>query len=537
MADELGADGLPVKPQVDNRKKVKMPDGKVVAFPADMPDEEIKALIESKYPKEVQSAKPKPKKTLASETVDYVSQGISGVNEGIYNMAGFPVDAMNDYLIAPAMAGINAVAGTDFKPSDKPFLGSEMIKETFAPTMAPPSDDMGKQIVRRVGEEVGASLIPGLTLANKAAKPAAVIGNTLKGAIGSGTGAAVAEQAFPGNPLAEFAGQMVGGFGAGALGGMKRAAAGQAPTADDLKMMKDAAYKQADALGVKYTPKAYGGLVGNVDAAVKADNISPTRHPKAFSFVEDMKTRGKNGLTLTELDQLRQEVRRDLLRSSDEAEQHFGKVIIGQIDDFIAKAGPGSVSSGSADDAATAITTARELNTRFRKTELIEDAIYAADLKTSATGSGGNINNAIRQELKRILLNDRDRSAFTAAEIKEMEAVVKQGKGEELLRLVGKLSPSGNGLMAALGIGGTAMNPLMATVPVAGILSKAAADKITKGKIASLRRNVATGGGATLPAYNPARSGAALYVGQAANQNDSARDYKNLRREAAMNSL
>jgi hypothetical protein len=531
MAGELGADG---QPQADSRKKIKMPDGKVVAFPADMPDDEIKALIESKYPKEVKAANA-PKKTLASEAVDYASQGISGVNEGMYNLAGFPVDALNDFVIGPAMAGINAVAGTDMKPSDKPFLGSKMIKETLAPTIAPPSDDMGKQIVRRVGEEVGAAFIPGVGLASKSAKAGAVIGNTLKGAVGSGTGAAVAEQVFPGNPLAEFAGQVIGGGVTGALGGMKRARAGVAPTAEDLKLMKEVAYKQSDALGVKYTPKSYQGMAANVDAAVKADNISPTRHPKAFSFVEDMKTRGTNGMTMTELDQLRQEVRRDLLRSSDEAERHFGKVIIRQIDDYIAKAGAGDVSSGSASDAAGAITKARELNTRYRKTELIEDAIYDAGLDAASAGSGGNINNSIRQQLKRILKNDTDRAAFTADEIKEMELVVKQGTGEELLRLVGRLSPSGNGLMALLGLIGTVANPSLVAIPAAGLMAKTAADLGTKAKISTLRRNVATG--KPSPTYQPARSGAALYVGQAANANASNQDFRDLRRKAVINSL
>lgn len=516
-------------------KKVTV-DDEFLSLPRDQQDavvEDIAADMEARGDFKVEASA--PKKTLASEAVDYASQGVSGVNEGMYNLLGAPVDLTTGALNL-GIDGINAATGQDIGHIEKPFLGSEMIKETMAPTMAPPSDDMGKQIVRRVGEEVGASLIPGLGLASKAAKPAAVIGNTLKGAVGSGTGAAVAEQAFPDNPLAEFAGQMVGGFGAGALGGMKRAGAGQAPTADDLKMMKDAAYKQADSLGVKYTPKAYQGLTSNVDAAVAADHISPTTHPDSYDFVKRMRDRGKNGLTLTELDQLRQEVRRDLLKNPKESERHFGKIIVGQIDDFIAKAGPGEVSSGSAGDAAGAITKARELNTRYRKTELIEDAIYDATLDAASAGSGGNINNAIRQQIKRILKNDRDRAAFTAAEIKEMEAVVKQGTGEELLRLVGKLSPSGNGLMAALGVGGAMMNPMTGVVSLTGLAAKSAADGMTKGKIAALRRNVAAGG-ATLPAYNPAKSGAALYVGQAANQNADNVDRERLKREAVLSSM
>src|SRR3990167_7923828 len=50
-----------------------------------------------------------------------VSQGMSGVNEGIGNLLGFPVDAMNS-AVGLGMRGINAVAGTNLQPSEKPFL-------------------------------------------------------------------------------------------------------------------------------------------------------------------------------------------------------------------------------------------------------------------------------------------------------------------------------------------------------------------------------------------------------------------------------
>jgi hypothetical protein len=448
----------------------------------------------------------------------YVGNAMSGINEGLSNAAALPgAIAQTALSIGPTVS--NAVLGTNFKQPDYvPDVGNA-AKSAMEDTgmIGAPSADPGKQFVRRVGQSVGA------TLPFAAAAPAAAITSAVTG----GIGAATAKQLFPNNPWAELAGEVIGGFGPTVVGGMVKriATSNAAPTVEELNALKNDAYKAADSLGVKYTPKAYNGMVGKVEAAVKADNISVTRHPKAASFVEDMKSRGANGLTLTEMDQLRQEVRRDLLRSTDEAEQHFGKVIMRQIDDFIGGAGQGDLISGNAADANLAIKSARELNTRFRKTELIDDALYAAKLRTASTGSGGNINNVIRQELKKILLNDKDRASFSAAEIKQMENVVKQGKGEELLRLVGKLSPNGNGLMMALGLGGTIANPALATLPIAGALAKGIADAQTAGKVANLRANVARGGGngaALQPIFTPtqAMGGAALTAGIAANENN-----------------
>jgi len=524
---------------------VKMPDGAKVSFPDDMPKEEIRALIEEKFPdvrdraaakdviaegagaaapvvanmtgeqkiraaaNEIVSVKNKP----MEDPTGYATQAMSGVNEGIADVMSLPTAIGNSLLsVGPTVA--NATLGTDFKnPDYLPDAGKQAriaMEETGM--IKPPSDDPAKQMVRRVGKSVGASL-PFAPLA-----PAAV----LTSAVGGGLGGAIAEQVAPGNPWAELAGEIIGGFGpAAAKGVIGRMVASKAgPTAEELGLMKNQAYKIADDLGVKYTPKAYQDLVGKVDGAVKADNISVTRHPKAASFVDDMKTRHPNGMSLTELDQLRQEVRRDLLRSTDEAEQHFGKVIIKQIDGFIDSAGQAQVVTSNAMDAAKAIKAARKLNTQYHKTELVEDALYAAKLKAGASGSGGNINNTIRAEFKRILLDDTDRASFTADEIRQMEKIVKPGPADELLRLVGKLSPNGNGLMLALGIGGSAADIRLAAFPVAGALAKAAGDARTLGKVSKLRASVASGA-SLQPIFTPADriGGMALGATIVANEN------------------
>lgn len=415
------------------------------------------------------------------------SELLSGINTGIANIMSLPAMIGNTALsVGPKLS--NALLGTKFNDQPNAFpdpgkYAKELMDDTGM--VKPPSSDPMLKGIRRIGEEVGGAL-PFAPLG-----PLSVLGS----AVTAGTGAAVAQQAFPGNPWAELAGELLGGAAPGALRNtIERVAAGRAaPTAEELQTLKNAAYRQADQTGALYSEPAYQRLVGDTQAAAAADNISATRHPLAFSFIQDMRARGNGGMSLTELDQLRQEARRDLIRSTDESEQHFGRLVLRRIDDFIGSATGRDMVAGSATDADNAIVRARDLNTRFRKTELIEDALYNAHLRAASTGSGGNVNNAIRQEFRKILTGE-DRQSFSPEEISEMERVVRQGTGDELLRLVGKLSPTGNGLMAALGIGATAANPLLAAVPLAGTAAKGISDAATIGKANRLRANVARGG-------------------------------------------
>lgn len=516
---------------------VSMPDGKKVRFPDDISKEEIGALIAEKFPDAVAKVKPRGFGEMTPEQRDpqNLTQMFSGVNEGIADLAGFGTDAVNAALkVGPTI--YNAVTGSNVQGVQVPDIG-EPIKQGMENIGAikPPTDNPNQQFMRRVGREVGSVAIPGLGLASRigsTAKAAKVLITELASATSSGAAAATAQQLFPGNQAAELTAQVLFGFGPGFLAGAVRrgATAKSAPTAEMLQLAKREAYQRADGLGAKYSQSGYGNLLSSVEGAVKADNISPTRHPKASSFVDDMKTRGASGMTLTELDQLRQEVRRDLLRSSEEAEQHFGGVILDEIDKFIANPGQAQMVAGSADEAASAITTARELNTRWRKTEMIEDAIYAAQMRAAASGSGGNIANTTRQAFNSILLNDRKRRAFSGEEIRLMETVVKDGITEDVLRLAGKLSPSGNGLSAWLGL--FAATQGYGVVPAIGLIAKPLADMGTVGKASALRANVARGGPALQTPIINTEAASALAIGQASGHAANDNALRNIRLKA-----
>jgi hypothetical protein len=275
------------------------------------------------------------------------------------------------------------------------------------------------------------------------------------------------------------------------------AAAGKLPTPeiDDLYSAKAAAYQTVDQLGAKYSAESVDNLY--TDMIRRAENISPERHPLAYSTLVDLEKKGPQALSLTQLDQLRQVIRLDLVDSGSKAEAEFGRRFIQSIDDFIENASPTSISGVTGQTADYAIRTARKANTILRKSERLQDALEAARLRAAASGSGGNIDNAIRQELVRIV---KDPRTFTAAEIAQMEAIIMGGgKLQDVLRKLGKLSPSGSGLMAALGIGGTMANPAAAVIPAVGLAAKAISDRTTQSGVQNLTNAVRSGAPPPLP--------------------------------------
>jgi len=463
------------------------------------------------------SAPPPP----SAGPMDFLSQGLSGFNEGLANTLGAPVELTTD-LMNLGSAGLDKLTGWNTPPIEHPFGGTETFRQMLSPTIGKESEDPSLKFTRRIGQEVGAWALPGMGTIGKAAKPAKLAAKELMGAMGSGTGAAIAQAAAPGNPLAEFAGQVIGGLTPG--GAARTLSRPRKPTmsVDALRDAKNAAYSEADNLGAAYSPQAYDRLMSNMVNAATKDHISPDRHKAAYSMLVDLIARRGKPFSLTELDQLRQEVRRDLITPSygnptNAADAHFGEVILDQIDDFIASAKPGDMAGGSASDAANAIIKARSLNTRYRKAETLADALYKAKLQAAASGSGGNLNNAIRQQIKSILTNPKKVKSFTKEERAAMEGLVKQGNVENLLRWVGKFAPGGNGLIGMLEIAGTIHNPALAALPVAGMVSKGIADRGTLNKVLQLQDRVATGSPAKLR-RPPALPSTALMIGQGANQ-------------------
>ena len=340
----------------------------------------------------------------------------------------------------------------------------------------------------------GLSLMQGVrptlpSLMGRGAAEGAVYG----GLYGAGEGRGLQDRAFN-----AATGAGVGAVAGAATGALARIGAGRVdqssiPSVDDLRSAGQAAYQQADQAGVIFSPKAVDRLKMDIGRKLVDMGYDPALQPGAAAVVKRIDQLAGQNFTLTGLDSLRKVASNGYIpgnRSNNKAISD----IIGAIDDLVMSPGAGDVLSGNAQVAGGALKTAREMWSRVSKAERVADAISRAELRAASTGSGGNVDNAIRQNLRRLPEKPR---GFTQAEQEALRRVIEGTPGQNLLRLGGKLSPSGNGLMAALGIGGTMVNPAIGAASLGGMAAKSVADRMTSQNARALDA-VIRGGGQTL---------------------------------------
>lgn len=269
-----------------------------------------------------------------------------------------------------------------------------------------------------------------------------------------------------------------------------------APSLEAVQEMKSQAYKDAEALGVAYTPDAYANMVAKIENVLEQKGADPQLNASVTSMLNAMQKRvGDQPITMQTLDKVRQQVRENVIspahRAARDGDIRLGNIIIDEIDDFI-ESGVGAVSNnGQAGSAA--IQKARALNSVWRKSQALQDAVENATLRSASTGSGGNFENALRQEIRKIYQNPKKVAGFSEMERKAMRAVIEGDMGQNILRNIGKLSPQGNGLMAALGVGTTAANPVLAPIWLGAMGAKHLAQRGIKNKFDELDEMVREG--------------------------------------------
>jgi hypothetical protein len=292
----------------------------------------------------------------------------------------------------------------------------------------------------------------------------------------------------------------VTGGGVGALAGkMAQSTASKAiPTRDAVTRRSDSLYKAAKSSGVTLNPATSARLADEIKVALDGAAFHPRIHPKVAAAFDEVVGEAGNPLDLQRVDHLRR-IAGAAAKSNEADERRVASAMIDKMDDFADALTPADVSGSNPASAVGYLKEARRLWSIKRKDEMIADALERAERRAASTGSGGNVDNAIRQNIRSILDNPKKVRGFSKEERALMERIVRGGAGQNTLRLIGKLSPQGNGLMAALGLGATVANPVMAAAPAAGLMAKSIADRITPANVARLSGVVRSGGRTPTP--------------------------------------
>ena len=280
--------------------------------------------------------------------------------------------------------------------------------------------------------------------------------------------------------MAGPAGEMLASTGGKLLGAFDDVR--PARSVDELEAVKNRAYADADAAGIKYSPLTTGSMVNNVRTDLRAANIDPDLHKRATALTNGA-VAGRAGIpqTLTELDSLRKVVNRDI---GDEPYENFmGDIIRRNIDDTIENTPQGGLLSGNASEAGPLIRNARGANRRYEASRAVNNAI---DVGTRTVGKDGV------EQIRAILNSPSKRRGFTPAEIDKMEKIVRPSAGRRVAGAVGKFGGAGGfgvGSTAAgisYGLGSIPMAAASMALPIVGATGRGVARGMDKKQLKEL---------------------------------------------------
>ncbi len=265
------------------------------------------------------------------------------------------------------------------------------------------------------------------------------------------------------------------------------------PSVETLRGAKTAAYKAVDDAGESFSAEQMAGLRDRVKADLESGNYVSGVDRQSDAVLSLLDRKSGEPMTLSQLDKLRQEFYKRLSAAPNEVGIEDA---IDAIDDMIAS----NPASGELMQAA------RAANAKYKKVETLDLAFQKARDQTASTGSGGNILNKYRQAVTSIVNAPKKAKWYSKEELATMREFIEGTKGENSLRLMGKLSPNGNGLMMALnlfGAGATGGASLAVTGLAVG--AKALADRGALRGTTRLMQKVGGAADDAKPAAKPAR--------------------------------
>lgn len=282
-----------------------------------------------------------------------------------------------------------------------------------------------------------------------------------------------------------------------------RAAAQTIPSNEQIRKQAESAYNKAEAAGVIFRPEGVKQLATTIVDDLAEFGFDPALQPGVAAVIRRFQELDGKNVTLKGLDIVRRVANNAAKVRDNPSQQEISRRLIDRIDDYIENVTEADILMGNAKQGAAAMKEAREAWGRFRRSQMVDTAAARADLRAASTGSGGNADNATRQNVRRLV----ERPGLKPSEKKAAERVVRGTTTQNILRQVGKLSPTGNGLMTAMGVGGAMVNPALGLPALVGVGAKALADRMTIKNVERLSQIIRSGGRTAEDLGNLARGG------------------------------
>lgn len=270
---------------------------------------------------------------------------------------------------------------------------------------------------------------------------------------------------------------------------MARTARVAAPSREQLFDTADAGFDAVRAKGVKYDAGAFRKKVDELRASLESDGFLPEDAPKTHGMLSGFD--GADPLPITKMMSTRRSLGNKMRDFNNPSEQAAAGIAQRGVDDFLSNPPAGSVVSGPAQEAAAAYREARGNWAAAERSKTLGEKDYRADLNAATANSGMNVDNAVRQQAKALLLNKKLLAGFSAEEIAALDDVARGTPSRNAVRFLGNILGGGGGIGSAFtsslgaGIGNYFAGPTGAmigagAIPVSGMAAKVTAGKMTQ---------------------------------------------------------
>lgn len=248
-------------------------------------------------------------------------------------------------------------------------------------------------------------------------------------------------------------------------------------------------YSNMRGFGVEINPSAMNGVADNITTELHAEGYRP-RNSKVFADVDELRKPAGQNHEISDIESVRKVLQKT---AKDPSERDAARRAIGHIDDYLAnlKNNPQDVVvnphfAGRVSDEALA---ARGNYAVAKRSEDIDEAMDKAQRQAASGGAGGNINNAIRQQLKSLRNNKRTMRGWSDEEKAELDKVISGSATGNAARQAGKFAPHGIVSTVMAAGAGHALAPGLGevAVPAAGWIAKKIGDRITQAAAARLQ--------------------------------------------------
>lgn len=271
------------------------------------------------------------------------------------------------------------------------------------------------------------------------------------------------------------------------------------PTQQALKEAAGIDYEALRGLGVDYKTSAVNTLAGEIQANLTNDGIITELAPKTFSVLARLSEAPEGSVaSISGLEAARRAFGNAAKDFTNPTEQLAAKRAMESLDQFLARSDPATIQSGSADEVANLLGTARGNYAAAKRSETLTDLEDAAQLRANAANSGQNAGNTTRQRVASLLLNDKASAGFGAEDVAALRAVNEGSFGANATRRVGNMLGGGGGIGAGvLGLGGAALGALSGTpefaaagaaLPLGGALARQISNILTERALSQVER-------------------------------------------------